>query len=72
MKSFWLASTALFQTAMSYSRSSGMGEELIDGFNIQVSFNAWSQIVSFRVVIPNNTWLGLILGSQDHTNSDMI
>jgi hypothetical protein len=29
-------------------------------------------VVTFRVVIPNKTWFGLVLGSQGHENSDMI
>jgi|688.fasta_scaffold1056218_1 hypothetical protein len=72
MKNFCVAATLLIPNVMAFPKSTGMGQELIRGFNVAVTYNAWSQVATFRVVIPNNTWFGLVLGSQNHKNSDMI
>ena len=59
---------------LSYIRgvSTGAGQEITNGFNLQCSYNAWSEVVTFRIVVPNNTWFSIVLGSANHFNSDMI
>jgi hypothetical protein len=52
--------------------STGAGVEIANGFNLQISYNAWSEITTFRIVVPNNTWFSIVLGSANHLNSDMI
>ena len=54
------------------ARSSGKGQELMDGYNIDVQWNEKTSIVTFTAVIPDQTWLGIVLGSFSHNNSDMI
>ena len=71
MKRFCSA-LAFITTAAAHDVSSGLGEELIKGFNVQVSYNAWSEVAAFRVVIPDQTWFGIVLGSSSHANSDMV
>jgi len=52
--------------------STGAGQELANGFNLQFSFNLWSETLTIRIVVPNNTWFSIVLGSANHFNSDMI
>lgn len=67
-KSLIIAALASYAVA----KSSGHGKELQDGYNVEVTWDQRSQVVTFTVVMPNLTWLGLVLGSQTHDNSDMI
>lgn len=55
-----------------YARSTGLGQEVYNGFNIDISWDEATTYVTFKVVMPRNTWLGIVLGSYTHTNSDML
>jgi hypothetical protein len=52
--------------------SSGTGLEVSDGFNINIKYNSQTQLVDFTFVVPDGTYMGIILGSKKMANSDMI
>jgi hypothetical protein len=54
------------------SLSSGKGKEVTDGYNIAVDWDEKTEVVTFTVVMQDLSWLGIVLGSFSHTNSDMI
>lgn len=64
--------TAACLAALSAAKSSGTGQELTDGFNIDVTWDEETEIVTFTAVIPNKTWMGIVLGNYSMVNSDMI
>lgn len=49
-----------------------ISKEVAKGFTISMNYNAWSQVLTIRATIPSKTWFGLVIGSADHKNSDMI
>ena len=44
--------------------STGKGLEVFPGFNVDMKYNKDTEMVDFTVVIPDNTWMGVILGSK--------
>jgi hypothetical protein len=67
-----LQTFAALLTTVAMARSTGKGQELTNGYNIEVTWNETTSMVTFTAVIPDKTWLGLVLGSFSHVNSDMI
>ena len=49
--------------AMASAKSSGTGKELQDGYNVAVTWDQREEEVTFTVVMPDRTWLGLVIGS---------
>jgi hypothetical protein len=43
--------------------STGTGKEVQNGYNIQMWYNTATQKVNYEVVIPNNTYFALMIGS---------
>ena len=62
--------TALSQFAS--AASSGSGLEVFPGFNVDMKYNKDTEMVDFTVVIPDNTWMGIVLGSSQMIDSDII
>ena len=71
MKVFTAALLALISNRVE-SVSSGKGKEVTDGYNIDVDWDEKTEVVTFKVVMQDLSWLGIVLGSFSHTNSDMI
>ena len=59
-------------SALANAQQYGQPIQLTNGFNITVTWNSTTHLVTFVAVIPDKTWLGIVLGSFSHTNSDMI
>jgi hypothetical protein len=72
MKRGFGTAIASFLAALGAAKSSGTGQELTDGFNIDVTWDEKSEIVTFTAVIPNKTWMGIVIGNYSMVNSDMI
>lgn len=43
-----------------------------DVFKFDVKWNAKKDMVDFEFVIPNGTWMGVIIGGTDMINADII
>ena len=52
--------------------SGGKGLEVFEGFNIDIKYNSETTKVDFTFIIPNGTWMGIILGSNLMMDSDII
>ena len=63
-----LALLSLFQA----KQTGGPGLEVFEGFNVDLKYNQGSEKVDFTFILPDKTWLGIILGSQMMKNSDII
>jgi hypothetical protein len=44
-------------------QTNGTGLEVIEGFNIDIKFNQATQMADFTFIMPDKTWMGVILGS---------
>ena len=69
-----LAVAGLTSTLLHFASaaSTGKGLEVFPGFNVDIKYNKDSDMVDFTVVIPDNTWMGIILGTKSMIDSDMI
>jgi hypothetical protein len=52
--------------------SGGKGLEVVEGFNIDIKYNSETTKVDFTFIIPNGTWMGIVLGSNLMMDSDII
>lgn len=72
MKRRFGTAIAAFLAGLGAAMSSGTGQELTDGFNIDVTWDEKTEIVTFTAVIPDKTWMGIVIGNTSMVNSDMI
>ena len=59
-------------SSLGAAASSGTGMEVFPGFNLDMTFNSKTSLVEFTFVIPDGTWMGLVLGSSGMINANMI
>ena len=52
--------------------STGKGLEVTPGYNVDMKYNADTEMVDFTFVLPDNTWFGFGLGSKDMFDVNMI
>lgn len=64
--------TAALASLLAVASAQTNSHDVFKGFSLRMDYNAWSEVITFRVTMPSNTWFGLVLGSADHSNSDMI
>lgn len=54
------------------AKSSGTGLEVFDGYNIDIVYKEEDNKIHFTFVIPDQTWLGIVLGGRTMYGTDCI
>jgi hypothetical protein len=62
----------LLLASLTTSQSTGLGKEVHSGFNMEWKYDISKNQVCLQVIIPQNSWFGLTLGTYSMVNSDMI
>ena len=52
--------------------STGIGKEVLAGYNVNAVYDARTEQVVFTFVVPNNSWMGILLGTNQMRKADGI
>ena len=73
MKLIHLVLTSLLVSQIAcVSKTNGNGIEVFLGFNVDIRYNQATSKADFTFVLPDQTWMGIVLGSQVMADSDII
>ena len=52
--------------------STGIGKEVVAGYNVNAVYDAKNEQVVYTFVVPNNSWMGILLGTNIMRKADGI